>query len=101
MSPLEAALLIAGLALPFHFFLQWQLGLQCDPRYLRRHGVVIRREEIIERSGEVVGHYRGRDIPAELRFMGMTYRFSGIVPGSYRVHARELLLAPGLLYLTD
>lgn len=101
MSPLEAALLIAVLVLPFHLFLQWQLALQCDPRYLRKHGVVIRREEILEGCGEVIGRYCGRDIPSALVFMGMQYRFAGVVPFAYRVKSCELLLAPGLLYRTD
>ena len=101
MSPIEAALLVAVLTLPFHLFLQWQLALQCDPRYLRKHGVVIRREEILEGRGEVIGRYCGRNIPGALVFMGMQYRFSGIVPSAYRVKSRELLLAPGLLYQTD
>lgn len=101
MSPLEAALLVALVTLPFHFLLQWQLGLQCDPRYLRKHGVVIRRDEVVERGGEVIGRYRGCDIASALVFMGMHYRFSGIAPPSYRVGARELLLAPGLVYVTD
>jgi hypothetical protein len=101
MSPLEAALLIVALTLPFHLLVQWQLGLQCDPRYLRKHGVVIRREDIVERSRETVGRYRGVDIPAALVFMGMNYRYAGIAPPGYRVKSRELVLPPELLYVTD
>lgn len=101
MTPLEAALLIVALTLPFHLLVQWQLGLQCDPRYLRKHGVIIRREDIVERSEEVVGRYRDVDIAAALDFMGMNYRFVGIVPPGYRVKARELVLPPALLYVTD
>ena len=101
MSPLEAAALIVLLTLPFHLLVRWQLGRECDPRYLRKHGVVIRREEILECSAEVIGRYRDRDIPAALVFMGMQYRFAGIVPAAYQVQTRELLLAPGLLYITD
>jgi hypothetical protein len=101
MTPLEAALLVVVLTLPFHFLVQWQLGRQCDPRYLRRHGVVIRREDIVEHGNEIIGRYRGRDIADALVFMGMHYRFAGIVPPAYRVKTRELLLPPGLLYLTD
>jgi hypothetical protein len=101
MTPLEAALLIAVLTLPFHLLMQWQLGLQCDPRYLRKHGVVIRRDDVVERSGAIVGRYREHEISEALVFMGMRYRFAGIVPASHRVKARELVLPPGLLYLTD
>ncbi len=101
MSPLEAAALVAVLTLPFHVLIQWQLGRHCDPRYLRKHGVVIRREDIVEPGGEIIGCYRGRDIVDALVFMGMRYRFAGIVPPAHRVKARELLLPPGLLYVTD
>ena len=101
MSPLEAALTIALLVLPFHLAIQWQLSLHANPRYVRKHGVVICREEILERTGSIVGHYRGRDIPGTVVFMGMQYRFAGIVPPAYQVKARELVLAPGLVYLTD
>jgi hypothetical protein len=100
LSPLGAALLVALLTLPFHLLVQWQLGLDSDPRYLRKHGVVILREEILEFDGEVIGRYGGRDIPRGLVFMGMHYEFSRVVPASYEVQARELLLAPGLLYVT-
>jgi hypothetical protein len=55
----------------------------------------------LEASGEVIGRYRGRDIRDAVLFMGMRYRFAGIVPPAHEVRARELLLAPGLLYLTD
>ena len=101
MSPLEAALTVALLILPFHFLIQWQLGLESSPRYLRKHGVVIRREEILEHVGETVGQYRGREIPAAVVFMGMHYRFAGVVHPAYQVKSRELVLAPGLLYVTD
>ena len=101
VDPLEAALLVALLTLPFHLLVQWQLGLQSDPRYVRKHGVVIRREEILEFHGEVIGRYRGRDIRDCVLFMGMRYRFAGIAAPSHEVQARQLLLTPGLLYITD
>lgn len=101
MNPLEAAFLVALVVLPFHVLVQWQLRLLCDPRYLRKRGVVIRREEIVGRSEKVIGRYRGCDIYSSLIFMGMEYRFERVVSPAYRVKARELLLPPGLLYVTD
>lgn len=101
MSPLEAALLVIALVLPFHLLVQWQLGRLLDPRHLRRRGVVIRRVEAVQRAGEIIGRYRGEDIHASLHFMGLTYRFDRIAPPRYGVGRRELLLPPGLVYVTD
>jgi hypothetical protein len=33
-SPLEAALLVALLALPLHLLVQWQIGLLSDPDWI-------------------------------------------------------------------
>ena len=63
--------------------------------------MVIRRDDVVERGNEIIGCFAGRDIPEALVFMGMQYRFAGIVPEAHRVKARELLLPPGLLYVTD
>jgi hypothetical protein len=101
MSPIEAALLIAALALAFHFVVRWQLGLLASPRYLRNHGVVICRDDVVEYSGEVIGSYRGCDIHESVVFMGMRYRFERVASPSCPIKARELLIAPGLVYVTD
>ena len=101
MSPIEAALLVAALALPFHVAVQWQLALLSSPRYLRKHGVVICKEDIVEYGTEVIGSYRGREIHESLLFMGMRYRFDRVATPNYGVRPRELLLAPGLVYVTD
>ena len=101
MGPIEAALLIAALALAFHFVVRWQLGLLASPRYLRKHGVVICRDGVVEYSGEVIGSYRGCDIRESVVFMGMRYRFERVANPSCPVKARELLIAPGLVYVTD
>lgn len=101
MSPIEAALLVAVLALPFHLAVQWQLRRMSDPRYLRQQGVVICREEILQRGGEVIGRYRDEDIHASVFFLGMEYRFARIATPSCHIGARELLVPPGLVYVTD
>jgi hypothetical protein len=103
MNALEAALLIAAVTLPIHFLIQWQLGLLSDPRYWRSRGVILSRDELCERCGEVIGHLRGVPIHAFVTFMGMEYRFERVVRAEYRerIGERQLLLEPGLLYLTD
>lgn len=103
MSPIEAALLVALLVLPFHFFIAWHLERQCDPRYLRERGVVIRREDILQDRAEPIGQYCGRAIYRSVWFMGMQYRFDRVVPPAYRSEVRrcELYLEPGLVYKTD
>jgi hypothetical protein len=103
ITPLEAALVVAALALPFYFFTSWQLARLVDPDYVRRQGVVILREEILQQKSAVIGYYAGREIHATVTFMGMVYRFDRVVLSSYSrsVRERELFLEPGLLYVTD
>lgn len=103
VNPLEAALLVAVLALPFYVFTRWHLQRLTDPAYLRRQGVIIRRADVLQEKSAVIGHYDGREIYASVTFMGMVYRFDRIVTPSYRasVCERELFLEPGLLYVTD
>jgi hypothetical protein len=103
MSPLEAAALIAMLALPLHGLVLLQLYKLDDPAYLREHGVVIVIERALEGHGESIGAYQGHEIWATVTFKGMTYRFSRVERPRYRhrVAPRELYLDPGLVYLTD
>jgi hypothetical protein len=103
MNALEAALVVAVVSLIIHFLLQLELGRLCDPRYIRRRGVAIQREEVLEDRSEVIGRYHGRDIYASVVFMGMRYRFDRVAPRvyRYRVAERELFLEPGLIYVTD
>ena len=102
MSPLEASLLVIGLALPFHFLLQWQLGRLSDPQYLRTCGVVVCKPDIVQ-FGQVMGSFSGMPIHDGLVFMGMHYRFDRIVPHAARerIGAGELYLEPGLVYVAD
>jgi hypothetical protein len=102
LSPLEAALLVAALALPFHVLVQWQLSRLSDPGYLRAQGVVILDERVLELRGSI-GQFKGREIAASVVFMGMVYRFDRVVLPSQKdaLAARELYLEPGLVYVTD
>lgn len=103
MSPLEAALVVAAFVLPLHRLICWQASRVADPAYIRRMGVVIRREEAIRKSARVIGRYQGCDIAATVIFMDMIYRFDRVVPPFYRsrVTRCELFLEPGLVYVTD
>ena len=103
MNPLEAAALVLLLMLPLHLFVQRELRRLSDPRHIRDSGVAIERESVIERRGEVVGFYWGREIYAEVIFMDMVYRFDRVAPQTYRylVGPRELYLEPGLVYVTQ
>lgn len=73
-----------------------------SPEYFRRHGVIIRHVEALDRTGEVVGRYLDAPIYASLGFQGMVYEFAGVVPERYqqRIDENELYLEPGLLYVT-
>jgi len=103
MSPLEAALLMAILVLPFHFAVQYQLDRLDDPAWLREHGVVIVKESALSGHADPIGKYRGHEIWRAVTFKGMTYRFDHVARPAERerIHARELYLEPGLVYLTD
>jgi hypothetical protein len=99
MNALEAAALIGALTIPFHLLLQEQLS-RLD-RHARRFGVLIEREEMLEGRGEVIGSFCGRDIYAWVRYLGMTYRFECAVHKPRSPRERELVLQPGLVYVTD
>ena len=103
MSPLEAVLLVAIVALPFHLAVLVELERLEDPGYLRRKGVVIVKESALTGHAEAIGRYRGHEIWQAVTFKGMTYRFDRVARPSYRhrIGPRELYLEPGLVYLTD
>jgi hypothetical protein len=103
VNPLEAAVLVAVLVLPFHSLVLWQIGRLQDPAYLREHGIVVVRESALDGHTEAVGQYAGRPIWGTVIFMGMIYRFDRIARPreKERIGRRELYLDPGLIYLTD
>jgi hypothetical protein len=102
LSPLEAALLVAALALPFHLAVQWQLSRLSDPGYLRAQGVVIIDERVVKLRGSI-GEFRGRTIPESVVFFGIAYRFDRVTAPAQKgeLAAGELYLEPGLVYVTD
>ena len=103
MNALEAAALIAVLALPFHWLVQRELARLQDPRYLREHGVVIVSERALDHHSAPIGRYQGREIWGSVTFKGMLYRFDHVAQEQERerIGARELYLSPGLVYVTS
>lgn len=103
MSPLETGALVALLALGIRWLVQRELDKLEDPRYLRRHGVVIVVPSALEAHSEPIGRYNGSEIWGSVTFKGMLYRFDHIARARERerLSARELYLPPGLVYVTD
>ena len=103
MSALEAFVVIALIAWPWIWLVRRELGKLRDPRYLRRHGVVIVSENALQWHSAPIGEYMGRPIWGAVRFMGMEYRFDRVVDRRRRerIGPRELFLDPGLVYVTN
>ena len=101
MSPLEAALLVAALALPLHGLVLWQLTRLDDPAYLRAHGVVVVRQSALDGHAEAVGSYEGWPIWGSVTFKGMLYCFDRVRRPQDREKTGpgELWLEPGLVYV--
>jgi hypothetical protein len=103
MSALDAIALLLLLFLPLHPLVRRELDKLSDPRYLRRHGVVIVSERALEGHSAPIGEYMGRPIWGSVRFKGMDYRFHHVTDKRNRAQpkSRELFLDPGLIYVTD
>jgi len=103
VSPLDTALLILILALPLFWLVLRELDRLDDPAYLRKQGVVIVLDRILEAHSAPIGEYRGRPIWATVTFRGMQYRFDHVIARSERnrIAPRELFLEPGLVYVTE
>jgi hypothetical protein len=101
MGPLDAAALVVLLYLPFHWLVRRHFLQLADPAYLRRHGVIVRSEAVLETRSAPIGLYMGHPIWGGLRFMGMDYRFDHVLDRRLREHigAGELFLEPGLVYV--
>ena len=103
MSALEAFVLMLLIAWPWLWLVRHELGKLRDPRYLRRHGVVIVSEKALQGHSDPIGEYMGHPIWGTVRFMGMEYRFDHVLDrrARERLAPRELFLDPGLVYVTD
>ncbi len=103
MTPLESALLFLVLALPAFWLVHRQFAKLGDPDYLRRQGVVIVLEKVIEAHTGEIGEYMGHPIWETVTFKGMRYRFSHVIDGRRRerIEAGQLFLDPGLVYTAE
>lgn len=103
MSPIEAALLVVVFALPWFWFLNWQIARLADPKYLRERGVVIVLEKALEAHTDPIGEYMGQPIWASVTFKGMRYRFDHILERRKRecLGPGQLFLEPGLVYVVE
>jgi hypothetical protein len=103
MSALEAAVLVAALALPLVWLVQREAAKLADPAYLRAHGVVIVSPSALQAHSAPIGEYMGHPIWGSVRFMGMEYRFDHVVDrrARERLQPRQLFIDPGLVYVTD
>jgi hypothetical protein len=99
---MEAAIIVACLALPLLWIVRRELERLEEPAYLRQHGVVIVSERALQSHSAPIGEYRGHPIWASVRFKGMDYRFDRVVESRQRerLGPRELFLDPGLVYIT-
>jgi hypothetical protein len=102
MMPLEVAALALFVGLPFHWMVLRHFRRLADPQYLRRHGVVVQAQHVLQAHSAPIGEYMGRPIWASVTFMGMEYRFDRTVERRRRdsIGPRELFLEPGLVYVT-
>jgi hypothetical protein len=101
VTPLDAAALVALLAMPLHWMVKREFDRLEDPAYLRAQGVVIVSAAAIESHAEPIGRYRGQDIWRTITFKGMEYRFDRVIPARERerLGTGELYLEPGLVYV--
>jgi hypothetical protein len=101
MTPVDAAIMILALALGLLRIVCWQLD-KAAAEDLRRCGVVIVRERVLEACSQPIGEYLGHQIWRTVTFRGRVYEFDRIQPRSRceALAAGELFLDPGLVYVT-
>lgn len=101
MNPLEAAVLVAILALPCFWLVQRELSKLDDPDFLRRQGVVVVLERVLQAHTDALGEYMGCPIWGTVTFMGMVYRFDRVAQPreKEKTGPGELYLDPGLVYV--
>ena len=100
MTPLEAAVLVALLALPLHLLVQWQLD-RMGALDLRAVGIVIVKTSVLEARHGKLGNYLGSPIWESVTFKGLRYRFDHIArpEEKEKTGPGELYLDPGLVYV--
>ena len=96
--PIDAAILFLILALPLHFLVLRHFDQLRDPAYLRRQGIVVRVDSVLDAQSPPIGEYQGRPIWGTVTFQGMDYRFDRVQQRK-ALGAGELFLEPGLVYV--
>lgn len=87
---------------PLHMLMARECQRWVRAHEARRGGVIVRRRDALDEASEVIGSYRGTEIPRTVTFQGMRYEFSGVIPsGDHGALRRDqLYLDPGLLYVS-
>lgn len=69
----------------------------------RECGLVVDGLDALEAVADAIGRYMEMDIYELIRFRGVSYHFASVVAPDYKgsLHAGELFVEPGLLYLRD
>jgi hypothetical protein len=100
MTPLDAAALVAALALGIYRLICRQLD-RAQAEDLRRCGIVIVRERVLEARSQPIGEYLGHPIWESVRFSGIDYRFDHVLDrrARERIAPGELFIEPGLVYV--
>ena len=101
MTPVDAAVLALALSLGFLRIINRELD-RAENEDLRRCGIVIVRERVLEAHSQAIGEYMGHEIWRTVTFRGLVYRFDRIQGQSRREQLApgELYLDPGLVYVT-
>lgn len=102
MTPLDAATLVAALALGFYRLICRQLD-KAAAEDLCRCGIVIVRERVLEAHSRPIGEYLGHPIWESVRFSGIDYRFDHVLDprARERIAPGELFIEPGLVYVAS
>ena len=100
MTPLDAATLVAALALGCHWLICKALD-SAEPQDLRGCGIVIVCDTSLEAHSARIGEYMGHQIWETVTFRGHLYRFDHVLAQSRREQLApgELFLDPGLVYV--
>ena len=103
MDPMSPVAFGALLALPFHLVVLRYIAVHTDPALLRKRGVVIVHDRVLEERSAPIGEYMGSPIWGSVTFKGLVYRFDRIVRRRDRdlTGPGELYLDPGFIYRTE
>ena len=103
ITPLDAAIVLAILALPPLVLVLRQLRRLEDPVYLRRRPVVVECHGVLEERSAPIGEYLGQPIAGAVVFRGLRYRFDHVLDrrNLARMGPGQLFVEPGLVYIFE